>query len=146
MTTTNPVLFKPVFLRFFLLLGIVFLSGTTFSQLDSVSISNINFTQEIYVDSVTNVSDTVDVMNVDVYVNDTDFLGEIVVTVLDPSTDYPLAKQKLTKQEAIDEGLLTGNNIQVSLDYLTSPESYRIELIVRNYQGANLPMVSVLHN
>jgi len=146
MTTTNLVLTKTVVLRFFLLLGVLFLSGTTFSQLDTVSVSNISFSQEVEMDTVTNVSDTIDIMSLDIYMDDIDFMGEFIVTVYDSGTDYPLSMIKYTRQEAIDEGIINADVATVQLAYLGASGSYRIETQVRNYQGGNLPVVISNHN
>jgi hypothetical protein len=130
----------------FLLFGMLLLGNGVYAQLDSAAVSSISFTQEIVTDSATNVTDTIDVMNVDVYTNDIDFLGEVVITVYETSTDFPLSKRKLSKQEALLVGAITGNNVLVSLDGFVSNESYRIEVLVRNYQDANLSLVIYNHN
>jgi len=129
-----------------LLLAILCVSNVAFSQLDSVSVSDVSFHQETVLDSLTNTTDTLDVMSVDVYTNDVDFLGEVIITVYEAGTNFPLAKRKVTKQEAVALGLITSNNILIELDNLVASESYRIEVLTRNYQGANLPLVVHNHN
>ena len=70
MTTIKGIKAQAASLRFFLLFGILFSTGVAFSQLDTVSVSNISFSQEVETDPVTNVSDTLDVMSLDVYMDD----------------------------------------------------------------------------
>lgn len=129
----------------FLLFGMLLLGNGVFAQLDSVSVSSVTFSQEIVTDSITSITDTLDVMNIDVYIDDIDFMGEVIITVYETSTNFPVGKVKLMKLEAIETGVISGSNITVSL-YLDSTESYTGEILVRNFQGANTPLVVFNHN
>lgn len=115
-----------------------------YAQLDSVSVS-LEFDQETVLDSLGG-TDTLHYMNVNVYTDDIDFLGEIIVTVYDGNSNFPLGKLKFTKQEAINEGILSGSITTIRFDYRSTAESYKVESLIRNYQGANLPLVTVYHN
>lgn len=113
------------------------LSFNASAQLDSASVSL----------NLANVLDPADsnvvinVLNVDVFLNDTDYFGEIVVTMYQAGTDYPLMMQKFTKQEALNGQYLIGNHLIVPFNEVDSAGAYRMETQVRNYQGANLPLI-----
>jgi len=130
--------------KFILLLGMLLTWSGAFSQLDSVSV-DLTFEQDTILDSLGG-SDTLDYMNVNVYTDDVDFLGEIVVSVYDGNSDFPLGKLKFTKQEALDQGILSGSTTTIRFDYRSASESFKVETLVRNYQGGNLPLVTVYHN
>lgn len=124
------------------LLALVFCSNGLFAQLDSASVT-LNITTAPDPDDSLS---TMDVIEVEVYLDDIDFVGEVLVTMYEGGTDYPLMMQKFTKQQAIDNGLLSGDTITVPLYDIDSAEFYRIETQVRNYQGANLPMIISNYN
>jgi hypothetical protein len=106
---------------------------------------NLTFDDEIVTDSLGG-TDTLDFVNVNVYTDDVDFLGEIIVTVFGANSNFPLGKLKYTKQESINAGILSGSITTIRFDELSPTGAYRIEALVRNYHGANLPLVTVNHN
>ncbi len=128
--------------QWIVLVAIAFCSNGLFAQLDSASVS-LSLTNEV--DPLDSTA-MVDVLHVDVYLNDTDFFGELVVTIYQTGTDYPLMMQKFTKQEALDSAMLSGNQLDVPFYEVDSAGSYRVETQVRNYQGANLPMIISNYN
>ena len=125
----------------------VCLSSNAYSQLESVNVEII-FTVET--DSVNLDSlgghQIIDVMNVNVTIDDIDFMGEVIVTVYDDQTNYPLSKLKMTAQQFIDANLKVGSIVTVKLDGQNPTGSYRVETQVRNFQGGNFPMVITNYN
>jgi len=130
--------------RTLLLFGMLLLGSGSYAQLDSVSVT-LTFAQETTLDSLGG-TDTLDYMNANVYTDDVDFLGEVIVTVYDKNSNFPLGKLKYTKQEAVNAGILSGSITTLRFDDQNPSGAYRVEAIVRNYQGANLPLVTVEHN
>ena len=130
-----------------LVIVLVFASSFSYSQLDSVNV-DITFTTEV--DSTTTDSLGMyvidDVINVNASVYDVDFLGEVIVTVYDHATDYPIAMLKMTKQQIIDADQKVGSTVTLKIYGIDDAGSYRIETQVRNFQGANFPMVITNYN
>ena len=132
-----------------LLILFLFFSSTfiSFSQIDSVNV-NIIFTTEV--DSTTTDSLGMyvidDVINVNASVYDIDFLGEVIVTIYDHATDYPIAMLKMTKQQIIDADQKVGSTVTLKIYEIDSAGSYRVETQIRNFQGANFPMVITNYN
>lgn len=123
------------------------ISFSSFSQLDSVNVE-IVFTVEmdsVNLDSLGNAQ-SIDVMNVKASIYDVDFMGEVIATVYDSGTNYPVSKIKMTAQEFIDAGQKVGSTVTLKLDYLDPSASYRVETEVRNFQGANFPIVITNYN
>lgn len=124
------------------LLGFLFCNQAE-AQLDSVSVSNVSFSQEVISDSLTNITDTVDIMAVDVYIDDIDFMGEVLVTVYDLENNFPLSFVKHTKAELLSYSLINGSVATLELLGLEpTVNSYKIDVQVRNFQGANFSLVS----
>ena len=130
-----------------LIIVLVFASSFSYSQLDSVLV-NITFTTEV--DSTTTDSLGMyvidDVININASVYDVDFLGEVIVTVYDHAADYPIAMLKMTKQQLIDANQKVGSTVTLKIYGIDNAGSYRIETQVRNFQGANFPMVITNYN
>ncbi|MCR9174227.1 MAG: hypothetical protein NXI10_17150 [bacterium] len=127
--------------RFLLLFGLLILGHGALAQLDSVSVT-LSFTQEATLDS-TQINDSTDILYVEVYLDDIDFFGEVIVTVYDLSSGQPLAMIKSTKAE-----LDSLNAISASVATIEFPgfppiaSSYRVDVLPRNFQGGNLPIIS----
>ena len=122
-----------------LIFGLLVLNyNVGFSQLDSASVT-LSFTVET---DPMDSTQMVDALNISTTVNDIDYLGEVVVTVYDLSTGYPVAMVKVSKQEFLDENLVTGDTALLQLLDIDSASSYRVETIVRNYQGGQLPTIT----
>ena len=130
-----------------LIIALVFASSFSYSQLDSVNV-NITFTTEV--DSTTTDSLGMyvvdDVININASVYDVDFLGEVIVTIYDHATDYPIAMLKMTKQQIIDADQKVGSTVTLKIYGIDNAGSYRVETQVRNFQGANFPMVITNYN
>lgn len=117
------------------------LSFNTDAQLDSANIDTVYLSPETVIDSL-GFGDTLNILDIDVYVNDTDFLGEIVVGIYDQGSDFPMSMVKQSKAELQANQQIAG--LVVSMRLLTAarpPQGYRIEVQVRNHQGGNLPLL-----
>lgn len=91
----------------------------------------------------------VEVLNVNIVVFDIDFLGDLVVTIYEQQTNFPVQRLKYSKQELIDYGIISNQSYQNDFDLqffdLEPTKSYRVEVSARNYQGAFLPVNSTLY-
>ena len=114
-------------------------SSFAFSQLDSVAV-NASF---VYSTVFEESGDSLQMKSIQVaaWVNDFDFLGEIIVASYDLEFDTPFSLIKLSKAEIEAQGLHTNNTITVPIDYVEEGRSYRITVLARNFQGLNIPMV-----
>lgn len=108
----------------------------SFSQTDSVSV-NIQFGTMQDPDSS---QLTLNVMDLDVTAPDIDFVGAVLITVYDTNSNFPIARIKRSKVELENQNLISGNTMNVALPNLDPSQSYRIETLVRNFQGANYPL------
>lgn len=133
-------------MRNYLITILLFITQSTFSQLDSLQVGGV-FNQ------VPDPLDTLmitDVYELEVAVFDIDFLGEIVISVYAGNNNYPLYTEKYLKQEMFDQGLLDvnafDNTISISLFDLNPLEDYRIEVLGRNLQGGNLPVKELFYH
>ncbi len=120
-----------------LLLAIAFCSNGLFAQLDSASVS-LSLTNEVDPSDTTAM---VDVLTIETTVNDIDFFGEVVITVYEYNTNYPVSMMKVAKQEFIDEQQVSGNVLITKIYGIDGSMSFRIETSVRNFQGASLPII-----
>ncbi|NVK64006.1 MAG: hypothetical protein HWE22_05435 [Flavobacteriales bacterium] len=117
----------------FLLLTISFClyCNTSFSQLDSVSVS-ISF-----VTDSTLAMDTLipsETMKADIWVNDTDFVGKVMISVYDQSNNRPMARVKYSHAELLQEGYISGNVLSVPVGYLDSTGQYSVKVQLQNFQ------------
>jgi hypothetical protein len=136
---TKSILFKSI--SCFILL--VCLSFNSQSQINSVDV-NITFTSEID-STITDASGNhilADVMNVNVSIDDVDFMSEVIVTLYEGGTSFPMGMLKMTAQDFMDKNLKIGNTVTVKLIGVDPTIPCSIETQVRNFQGANLPIVT----
>ncbi|MCR9171961.1 MAG: hypothetical protein NXI10_05690 [bacterium] len=143
MTTMIGRLGKKMSNQAIVIIGLMFLSSGVNAQLDTASVSSVSFAQETVTDSLTLVTDTLDIMNVEVFMDDIDFLGEVLVTVYDQATGYPLQMVKQTKSELELNDLIIGSFAKIEIFGLEPNVGlYNIDVQVRNFQGGNLPLLS----
>ena len=128
-------------LRGGLVLAFVLIGLSSFGQITSATV-DVHF--ETGIDPYDSLS--TDVMHVDATIDDIDFMGEILVTVYEPSTDFPIARIKMTKAELEDESLITGSVATIKIYGFDPAEGYQIETLVRNYQGGNFPKINTDYN
>ncbi len=118
---------------------ILFLGGfKCFSQLDSISVSPAFEYVEIQDGDSTFQQKTI---SAQISIHDFDFLGSLLVTFYDVETNYPVDKQKYTRQELIDSELWNQGTAKISTYYVEENKSYRIEVIASNFQGLYLETV-----
>lgn len=118
------------------------LSNLSFGQTNSVNV-NIQFT------TVGDPADSLsfsEAMDLNVQVPDVDFVNHVMVTVYEPTSNFPIAKVKFTKSELEGLNQVSGNSMQVIIPGLEPSASYRVETLVRNFQGANYPINETLYN
>jgi uncharacterized protein YqgQ len=133
-------------MRNFLIIILLFIAHSAFSQLDSIQIGGVF--NEVPDPLDTNL--VTDAYELEVAVFDIDFLGEIVITVYAGDNLYPLFMEKYSKQEMFDQGLLDNNvydnTISISLFDLDPEQDYRFEVLGRNLQGGNLPVNELIYH
>jgi len=116
----------------FFLLFFSLLSNFSYSQLDSVSVS-ISFEADSSV-----VIDTLfssEIMKADIWVNDTDFVGQVMVSVYDLQSHVPVSRVKFSRQQLISEGyILDENTISFPAGYLSASGQYSIDFELLDFQ------------
>lgn len=131
---------KNHFYQSLLTLKVLFISTIAFSQLDSANVS-IEFKNNTFIENGDTIVDNY--FEATVWVNDMDFFGEVVIDVFDTSNDYPVNKVKFTKQQLIDQDLISVLSFKVPLSFVEAGKEYRIVTYVRDYQSNNLPFIEV---
>lgn len=127
-------------LRIALSLSLIFFSIVSWSQqLDSVQVQ-LNYVSGEPLDA------TNQIFQVKVWVNDIDFLGEVIVDVLDQSTETPLSRVKKTKDQILSEQLFIDGWIILNIGMLDSQTSYIVKTTARNYQLLDLPQIISIYN
>lgn len=119
----------------------LFVSSTTFSQLDSLDFSMSFVSNPTFAPGLDPVSQQGEILKVKVFVNDADFVGKLLVMVYDLPTNTPMAILKLSREEVLS-GTYTENGLLVfNFPYLDPNASYKVILESQNFQGAYLPRV-----
>jgi hypothetical protein len=123
----------------FLILGI-----PAFAQLDSVQV-NVSFDLQ----TITTQDSTLQVqmLQAKVWVNDFDFLGQVMVSVYDQATNTPLARVKYTAAEITAQNLLANGWITLNLGALQGNVAVRVETQVTSFTGAyHMPVIHLVQN
>lgn len=130
---------KLVLILFFLNFSI----GKLFGQIDSVQVQ-YQFSQPTNIDSTQlNFQE----LEVKIWVNDFDFIGQFLVEIVDRQSQNSLFKKKLLKQFIIDNNLKDTNGwVHISFGLFDPSIQYDLYTIVRNYQLAELPVIQTLIN
>jgi hypothetical protein len=111
-----------------------------YSQIDSIDV-NVKFERKTFkVEGEDSL--TLKVIKAETWINDFDFFGEIIVTVYDEIGGYLVDKVKYTKQAVIDNNLYNSGVISTILYNGIDKHNYRIDVLVRDYQGMNFPIIS----
>ncbi len=108
------------------------------AQLDSAAIVSVTETQ---------IVDTADLeypmsqISFEIFINDFDFLGEIVITVIENETGYPLGMVKKSKIDIEQNNSFNSQTgvVTISLEVYNTESIKNLRAVVRNYQGASLP-------
>lgn len=112
------------------------------AQLDSASVNAYFETTTAQLEGYDSTV-IVKVIKTETWVNDFDFFGEIIVTAYDEETGYPVQKIKHTAQSILDNNLLNSGSIVINLQSgIEEGKAYRVDVIVRDYQGMNYPIIS----
>ena len=113
------------------------------AQLDSIQV-------ELTHQQISNPEDSLDlldILNVSVSIYDIDFMGDLVITVYHDETSFPVQRIKYTKQQLIDSGIISDqtfqNTVVIPFYELERETAYKVDVLVRNYQGAFLPVKTV---
>jgi hypothetical protein len=117
-------------------------STFSYSQLDSVNVTTVFVPYNNPSDS----TQTGDMLKVKVWVNDLDFLGQVIVDVIDTPSDYPLSRIKYTKAQIVAEGLVQNGWIVIETGLFDPAGQYTIRTSVKNYQLLDLPIVTTALN
>lgn len=125
-----------------ILLGLILLvSSSAFSQLDSVDFSMSFVMNPTFTAGLDEAALQSDVLQVKVFLNDTDYVGKLIVMIYDLQTNTPMAILKLEREEILS-GTYTENGLVVfNIPYLNSSTSYKVILETLNFQQAYLPRV-----
>lgn len=119
----------------------LFVSSTTFSQLDSLDFSMAFVTNPPFTAGLDSVDQQGTIFQVKVFVNEPDSVGMITVMVYDAPSNTPLNASLLTREE-ISTGNYTNNGLIVfNFAYLDPNASYRVILETQNYEMNYLPRV-----
>jgi hypothetical protein len=108
------------------------------AQLDSAAIVSV-------VESTISTSDSLGYqmssIEVQIFVNDFDFLGEIVITVVESESGYPLGMIKKSKVEIEQNNGFNSQTgvVSLALEVYNTQNGKNLRAVVRNYQGASLP-------
>ena len=117
----------------------LFFCQFSFAQLDSISIG-ANFA---YYEALDQDGDTIEVkyINVETWINDFDFFGEIIVTTYHLDTNTPVNKVKFSKSEIEEDEMFENDVITIPMHYVEEGLSYKVDVLVRDNQGLHLPIV-----
>ena len=121
-----------------LLTFITVFSNFSFSQLDSANV-NLEFKTNTFVENGDTI--TANYFEATVWVNDMDFFGEVVIDVFDIENSYPVNKVKFSKQQLLDQDLISGLSFKIPVHVFEKEREYKVVTYVRNYQGMNLPFI-----
>lgn len=85
-----------------------------------------------------------EVINAVIWMNDTDFIGQAMISVFDPVTNFPLARVKVDRQEMINAGyILNTNTVSFPIGNLPSNGQYSIEFELKDFQLNYLAPISI---
>ncbi len=118
----------------------------SYAQLDSASIVSVDYIASAVTDS-TGATVTDSTLQIEIYVNDFDFLGEVLLTITDSPSDYPLAKFRMDRAEIESSGLYDDSSQTITFLFqgVYSANSLNIRAVISNYQGAYLPYLDTLY-
>lgn len=116
------------------------------AQLDSASVNAYFETTTAQLEGLDSTV-TIKLIKTETWVNDFDFFGEIVIEFREISTGYIVYIAKKTKQQIIQENLMTNNVIRIPGYHIEDQRSYKVRFIIRDYQGNNIlePEFTLIH-
>lgn len=117
-----------------------------FSQLDSVQV-NVTFETQTFTPAASDSVLQVQMLQTKIWVNDLDFLGQVMVSVYDQATNTPLARVKYTATEIQTQGLVSGGWIVLNTVALQGQIAVRVVTQLTGFTGAYLaPVVTLYQN
>jgi hypothetical protein len=125
-----------------LISAFAFINLISFGQLDSVNVTTNFIIENNPTDSISSG----DIMQVKVWVNDIDFLGQIIIDVIETSSNYPIVKVKYSVTEILNQNLVIDGWIVFDIGFFDPNSEYIIKTSVQNFQFLDLPQVIITHN
>ena len=123
-----------------ILFGLVLLvSFPSFSQLDSVDFSMSFVTNPSFTAGLDAADLESDIFKVNVFLNDVDYVGKVMVMVYDLPTNSPMAIMKLEREEILSGAYSENGFIVFNIPYLDPAGTYKVILETQNFQQAYLP-------
>lgn len=123
-------------MRKLLSLLVIFIASFSLqAQMDSIS---VNVYYEGEVQSPFDSTETYEFMHVDVFIDDFDFFGELLIEVSDSLHGNILAKYKRSAAQVLQEELLDESVIKTEIDAFAIDRTYRIVARISGYNGAIL--------
>lgn len=123
-------------MRKLLSLLVIFIASFSLqAQMDSISV-NVYFEGEV--ESPFDSTQTYEYIHVDVFVDDFDFFGELLIEVSDSLYGNILAKYKRSAAQVVEQELLDGSVIKAEIDAFAIDRSYKIVARISGYNGAIL--------
>lgn len=126
--------------KFIILIVSIFAFNVVYSQLDSVSIVSIQNVPLELIDSTEN-GIQVSNLNLEIYIDDYDFFGEVLVVVTEIESGYPISMKKFMKVDLDNNNLFNSSTKVLSLTQpiYNSTQPMQVQVVVRNFQGGHLP-------
>lgn len=115
-------------------------ANISFGQLDSSTVS-IEFVENS--GALTDSLIPSETMQLNIWVNDSDFVGKVVVNVSDKSSNRPAAKVEFTRQELLTKNYISGNLISIPAGFLSSSGEYKVMVQLQNLQLGYLSPVQI---
>lgn len=115
-------------------------ANISFGQLDSSTVS-IEFVENS--GALTDSLIPSETMQLNIWVNDSDFVGKVVVNVSDKSSNWPVAKVEFTRQELLTKNYISGNLISIPAGFLSSSGEYKVMVQLQNLQLGYLSPVQI---
>lgn len=110
-----------------------------YAQLDSASIINVSFGQEMVLIEDTLVE--LPVMEVETWVNAIDSVGMITVDIIEPENHLLIAQKEYQYAEMVSLNLFTANGILVKIPFLDPEATYQVRVTIQNWRFYYLPQL-----
>ena len=117
-------------------------SATSFSQLDSVSVT-VSFSLEVDSTFMDSISVPTDFMTVQVWVNDPMLVGNVLISVYESQSGHPMARINSNTAALQTINPLGGNTFSIPIGFLDSSLGYGVRVLVQNFQLAYLPEIII---
>lgn len=113
-----------------------------FSFLANCQLDSVNVTYQFNsIPANENAAPNFQKLFVNVWVNDFDFFGEVIIDVIDAQTNYPLTKVKVTHDEIVTMNVLNNGQFTIEIGNFNFQNQMIIKASIRNYQYLDLPQI-----